>query len=173
MLALFLVYLVMASLFESLAQPFAILFSILFAFPGAIWALGLTGTPFNLMAQIGLLILMGIVVNNGIVLLDHVNRLRQSGMSKEESILRVSRNEIIVNASTDLREVNHVFNVSLPQLEHRSLNGLLLEEFGHVPEAGESLALVGVHLEVIEASDTQVLKVRLTRIGSTTDAESV
>ena len=69
LLALVLVYLVMASLFESLAQPFAILFSIPFALPGAAWMLAATGTPFNLMAQIGLLILMGIVVNNGIVLL--------------------------------------------------------------------------------------------------------
>jgi HAE1 family hydrophobic/amphiphilic exporter-1 len=76
LLALLLVYLVMASLFESLAQPFAILLSILFALPGAAWMLAATGTSFNLMAQIGLLILMGIVVNNGIVLLDHVNRLR-------------------------------------------------------------------------------------------------
>ncbi|MGD8439287.1 MAG: efflux RND transporter permease subunit, partial [Holophagae bacterium] len=63
MLALILVYLVMASLFESLTRPFAILFAIPFALPGTAWMLAATGTPFNLMAQIGLLILMGIVVN--------------------------------------------------------------------------------------------------------------
>jgi HAE1 family hydrophobic/amphiphilic exporter-1 len=105
LLALFLVYLVMASLFESLAQPFAILCSILFALPGAIWALGLTGTPFNLMAQIGLLILMGIVVNNGIVLLDHVNRLRATGLDRYESILEAGRDRlrpVLMTAATTI-----------------------------------------------------------------------
>lgn len=94
LLALILVYLVMASLFESLAQPFAILFAILFAVPGALWTLAATGTPFNLMAQIGLLILMGIVVNNGIVLLDHVNQLRRRGLSKHEAILQGGRDRL-------------------------------------------------------------------------------
>jgi HAE1 family hydrophobic/amphiphilic exporter-1 len=105
LLALFLVYLVMASLFESLAQPFAILCSILFALPGATWALGLTGTPFNLMAQIGILILMGIVVNNGIVLLDHVNRLRASGLDKYESIIEAGRDRlrpVLMTAATTI-----------------------------------------------------------------------
>jgi HAE1 family hydrophobic/amphiphilic exporter-1 len=105
LLALFLVYLVMASLFESLAQPFAILCSILFALPGAVWALALTGTPFNLMAQIGLLILMGIVVNNGIVLLDHVNRLRLSGMGRHESIIEAGRDRlrpVLMTAATTI-----------------------------------------------------------------------
>ncbi|HVT44984.1 MAG TPA: efflux RND transporter permease subunit [Thermoanaerobaculia bacterium] len=105
LLALLLVYIVMASLFESLAQPFAILFSIPFAIPGAIWMLTITRTPFNLMAQIGLLILMGIVVNNGIVLLDHMNQLRRSGLSREESILQAGRDRlraILMTASTTI-----------------------------------------------------------------------
>jgi hydrophobic/amphiphilic exporter-1 (mainly G- bacteria), HAE1 family len=93
----------MASLFESLAQPFAILFSIPFALPGTVWFLAATRTPFNLMAQIGLLILMGIVVNNGIVLLDHMNHLRKSGLSREESVLQAGRDRlraILMTAST-------------------------------------------------------------------------
>ncbi|MGA7616484.1 MAG: efflux RND transporter permease subunit [Thermoanaerobaculia bacterium] len=105
LLALALVYLVMASLFESLAQPFAILFSIPFALPGAIWMLAITRTPFNLMAQIGLLILMGIVVNNGIVLLDHMNQLRAGGLSREESVLQAGRDRlraILMTASTTI-----------------------------------------------------------------------
>ncbi len=103
LLALILVYLVMASLFESLAQPFAILFSILFAVPGAAWMLAATGTVFNLMAQIGLLILMGIVVNNGIVLLDHVHQLRQRGLPRDEAILLAGRERlrpILMTAAT-------------------------------------------------------------------------
>ena len=105
LLALVLVYLVMASLFESLTQPFAILFAILFAFPGVAWMLAATGTPFNLMAQIGLLILMGIVVNNGIVLVDHMNHFRREGFSAEEAILRAGRDRlrpILMTAATTI-----------------------------------------------------------------------
>ncbi|HEY0787449.1 MAG TPA: efflux RND transporter permease subunit, partial [Thermoanaerobaculia bacterium] len=103
LLALLLVYLVMASLFESLAQPFSILFSIPFAIPGAVWFLAATRTPFNLMAQIGLLILMGIVVNNGIVLLDHMNQLRKQGLDREEAVLQAGRHRlraILMTAAT-------------------------------------------------------------------------
>ncbi|HWM90276.1 MAG TPA: efflux RND transporter permease subunit [Thermoanaerobaculia bacterium] len=105
LLALALVYLVMASLFESLAQPFAILFAILFAFPGAIWLVVLTGTPFNMMAQIGLLILMGVVVNNGIVLLDHLNQLRKAGMPRDEAIIQAGRDRlrpVVMTAATTI-----------------------------------------------------------------------
>jgi HAE1 family hydrophobic/amphiphilic exporter-1 len=94
LLALALVYIVMASLFESLAQPFAILFSIPFSLVGATWFLTLTGTPFNLMAQLGVLILMGIVVNNGIVLLDRVNQYRALGHGREEAIVLAGRDRL-------------------------------------------------------------------------------
>ncbi len=105
LLALVLVYLVMASLFESLAQPFAILFSIPFALPGVAWVLAATGTPFNLMAQIGLLILMGIVVNNGIVLVDHMNHFRREGASGEDAVLHAGRERlrpILMTAATTI-----------------------------------------------------------------------
>jgi HAE1 family hydrophobic/amphiphilic exporter-1 len=94
LLALALVYIVMASLFESLSQPFAILFSIPFSLVGATWFLALTGTPFNLMAQLGVLILMGIVVNNGIVLLDRVNHYRREGRGREEAIVLAGRDRL-------------------------------------------------------------------------------
>lgn len=105
LLALALVYIVMASLFESLVQPFAILFSIPFALPGATWLLAATRTPFNLMAQIGLLILMGIVVNNGIVLLDHMNQLRKQGMPRDQAILAAGRDRlraVLMTAATTI-----------------------------------------------------------------------
>ena len=69
------------------------------------WMLAITGTSFNLMSQIGILILMGIVVNNGIVLLDHVNQLRRSGMEREEAILRAGRERlrpILMTAATTI-----------------------------------------------------------------------
>src|SRR2546428_2914031 len=84
----------MASLFESVAQPFAILFSIPFALPGAAWLLAATRTPFNLMAQIGLLMLIGIVVKNGIVLLDHMNQLRRAGLGRDDAILQAGRDRL-------------------------------------------------------------------------------
>ena len=87
LLALLLIYIVMAAQFESLSHPFAILISIPYALWGAAWLLLATGSPFNLMAQIGLLILMGIVVKNGIVLIDHVNALRRGGMERSEALL--------------------------------------------------------------------------------------
>ncbi len=103
LLALFMVYFVMAALFESLAHPFAIMFSLPFAVVGIAGFLWLTGTPFNLMAKIGLLVLVGIVVNNGIVLIDHVNNLRRKGMARQQAILEGCRERfrpIIMTAGT-------------------------------------------------------------------------
>lgn len=105
LLALFMVYFVMASLFESLAHPFAIMLSLLFASVGVAWFLLLTGTPFNLMAMIGLMILIGIVVNNGIVLLDHVNNLRRKGLPRSEAVLDGCRERfrpILMTAATTI-----------------------------------------------------------------------
>lgn len=74
-LAIAMIYIVMAALFESLLLPTAIITSILFSITGVFWALLFTGTPMSIMAMIGILILMGIVVNNGIVLVDQINQL--------------------------------------------------------------------------------------------------
>ena len=85
-LAVFLVYLVMASQFESLVHPFVILFTIPLALVGAVLALFITGTTINVVALIGLIMLAGIVVNNAIVLVDLINQLRASGMEKIAAI---------------------------------------------------------------------------------------
>jgi HAE1 family hydrophobic/amphiphilic exporter-1 len=94
LLALALVYLVMAALFESLLHPFAIMLALPFAFVGIAWICFLTGSPFNLMSQIGLLILVGIVVNNGIVLIHHVHQLRERGVERTEAILAGARDRL-------------------------------------------------------------------------------
>ena len=80
---------------------------------------------------------------------------------EDEPIQRVSRNEVIAAGDTDLREINHYFNAALPQLEHRSLNGYLLEEMGRVPKVGETFERDGIEMEVLEATGTQVLRVRM------------
>ncbi|UCF18837.1 MAG: HlyC/CorC family transporter [Gemmatimonadota bacterium] len=82
----------------------------------------------------------------------------------EEPIIRLSRNEILVDGTADLREINHFFNTSFPLLEHRSLNGYLLDLFGQVPQPGERISQEGVLIEVTAATDTQVLRARLTRV---------
>ena len=94
LLALVLVYVLMASLFESVTQPLAILCAIPFSLVGATWLLALTGTPFNFMANMGVLILMGIVVNNGIVLLDRINQYRRAGHGREEATLLAGRDRL-------------------------------------------------------------------------------
>ena len=81
----------------------------------------------------------------------------------EELIVRIDRNEILVSGATDLREINHFFNTTFPLLEHRSLNGYLLEILGQVPEPGEKIRREGVVIEVTEATDTQVLRARISR----------
>jgi len=77
--SILLVYMVMASQFESLVHPFIILFSIPLAAVGIVLALGLTGTTMSVTALVGCVVLAGIVVNNAIVLIDYVNQLRQQG----------------------------------------------------------------------------------------------
>ncbi len=86
-LAVFLVYLVMASQFESLLHPFVILLTIPLALIGSVWAMFLTGTTVNVVAFIGLIMLAGIVVNQSIVLIDAVNQARERGLEKHAAIL--------------------------------------------------------------------------------------
>ena len=81
----------------------------------------------------------------------------------EDLIQRVSRTEIIAQGDVDLREINQFFHTAFPLLEHRSLNGYVLEELGRVPDAGETLEREGVVIEVLDATDTQVLRARLKR----------
>jgi len=90
-LAVLLVYLVMASQFESLVQPFVILFTIPLGLIGVVWALFLTATTISVVAMIGIIMLTGIVVNNAIVLIDAVNRARQRGLDKHAAILFAAR----------------------------------------------------------------------------------
>ncbi len=87
LLALACVFFVMAALFESLLHPLVVMGCVPFASLGVFWIMMATGTPFNLMAMIGMVILIGIVVNNGIVLVDQVNNRRRGGMGLDEALL--------------------------------------------------------------------------------------
>jgi len=92
LIAILLVFMVMASQFESLRDPFIILFTIPFALVGVLWALAATGTTLSIVSGLGVLVLIGIVVNNGIVYIDFVNQLRRNeGMALEEAVKEAGR----------------------------------------------------------------------------------
>jgi HAE1 family hydrophobic/amphiphilic exporter-1 len=92
--ALVLIYMVMASLFESFAQPFTIMFSVPFAFIGVGLIMTFAGQARSSSSDMGLILLAGIVVNNAIVLVDHINRLRQQGLPRDEAIVTGGRHRL-------------------------------------------------------------------------------
>jgi hydrophobic/amphiphilic exporter-1 (mainly G- bacteria), HAE1 family len=94
LLALACIYIVMAALFESVLAPSAIITGIFFSFVGVFWFFLFTGTTLSFMAMIGMLVLMGVVVNNGIVLIDHVHQLREAGLARERALVQGSRDRL-------------------------------------------------------------------------------
>ena len=93
-LAIFLVYLVMASQFESLLHPFVILFTIPLALVGAVAALLLTRSPISVVVFIGLILLVGLVTKNAIILIDKVNQLREEGVAKRTALVEGARSRL-------------------------------------------------------------------------------
>ncbi len=87
-LAVALIYLIMVAQFQSLLSPFIVMFTVPLGFTGGFLALFLTGNPVSVVAFLGLIILTGVVVNNGIVFVDYINVLRRSGLDKREAIIR-------------------------------------------------------------------------------------
>jgi len=92
LIAIILVFVVMASQFESLRDPFIIMFTLPFAIIGVLWGLFLTRTPISIISLLGVLILVGIVVNNGIVYIDYTNQLRRKhGLSLFDAVKEAGR----------------------------------------------------------------------------------
>jgi HAE1 family hydrophobic/amphiphilic exporter-1 len=91
LIAFIVVYMVMAGIFESLVQPFVIIFTVPLAIIGVAWALYLTGTIISVTALIGMVMLIGIVVNNGIIMVDFMNQLREEGMAMEEAVIAAAK----------------------------------------------------------------------------------
>jgi HAE1 family hydrophobic/amphiphilic exporter-1 len=128
-LAIFLVYLVMASQFESLLHPFVILFAIPLAAVGVALALWLTDTRLSVIVFIGLIMLAGIVVNNAIVLVDLINKLRERGMERVEAIREAARLRLRPIMMTTLTTVLGLTPMALGLGEGIDL---------HLPDAGRS-----------------------------------
>ena len=94
LLAVFLIYIVMAALFESTLLPLSILTSVPLAFIGVFWVMYLTHTPLDTVSFIGCILMVGIIVNNGIVIVDHINTLRRGGLDRTEAVIQAGRDRI-------------------------------------------------------------------------------
>lgn len=93
-LAILFMYLIMVAQFQSLMSPFIIMFTIPLAFTGGFLGLFISGSEVSVIAMIGFVMLAGIIVNNGIVLIDYMNQLREGGMEKREAILTAGRTRL-------------------------------------------------------------------------------
>jgi HAE1 family hydrophobic/amphiphilic exporter-1 len=103
--ALPLVYMLLSALFESFAQPFTIMFSVPFALIGVGIVMKLASQPWDTMTMIGLIVLVGVVVNNAIVLINHINFLRRSGLARNEAIVQGGQHRlrpILITAVTTI-----------------------------------------------------------------------
>jgi putative hemolysin len=107
------------------------------------------------------------------VLEELVGEIHDETDVETEEMVKVSPVSLEVDAGIDLRDVNEELDVSLPKDEHRSLNGFILEELGQVPNKGTVLERGGVRIEILEATETQVVRARLTKLAEETEeAES-
>ena len=137
----------MGVLFESFVLPLSVIVSIPLSFFGAYWLLYITGTPFDLMAMIGLIILIGIVVNNAIVLIDMINRLRKEGLSRRDAIIEAGHHRfrpILMTAFTT------IFGMLPMAVGNASLIGMPYAPLGRVMIGGllssTALTLIAVPL---------------------------
>ena len=94
MLAIMLIYMIMASQFKSLLDPFIIMFSVPMGLIGVIWMLFLTNTTLSIESFMGVIMMIGIVVSNGILLVDYTNRLRGEGIELHEAVIRAGRTRL-------------------------------------------------------------------------------
>lgn len=112
-LALAFMYLIMVAQFQSLLSPFIVMFTVPLAFTGGFLALFLTDNPLSVIAMIGFVMLSGIIVNNGIVLVDYTNQLRLSGMEKREALVEAGRTRLRPVIMTALTTILGLFAMAL------------------------------------------------------------
>jgi HAE1 family hydrophobic/amphiphilic exporter-1 len=115
-LSVVLVFILMGTLFESAILPLSVLFSIPFAFTGSIWLLAITGMALDINGSVGFILLAGIVVNNAIVLIDHINRLRHSGLSRHDAIIRGGRERLRPILMTAMTTIFGLLPMAMPSV---------------------------------------------------------
>ena len=106
------------------------------------------------------------------VLEELVGEIHDETDSTERSVFKISRSEIFASGNAELREINYAINVTLPHFEHRSLNGWLLEEAGRVPGVGEVIRAGDVTIEILDATETQIVRTRIRRGPPLEDGEA-
>ena len=105
LLAVVFIYLIMVAQFQSLLSPFIIMFSIPLAFTGGFIALFITGNELGIISMLGFIMLAGLIVNNGIVLIDYINQARRQGMKKHDAIIDAGKTRerpILMTAMTTI-----------------------------------------------------------------------
>jgi multidrug efflux pump subunit AcrB len=112
-LALLLVYMVMASQFRSLIDPFIIMFSVPLGMIGVIWSLFLTRTTLNVTSFMGIIMMVGIVVSNGVLLVEYINELRRHGLGLREAVVRAGRTRLRPIVMTSLTTLVGLFPMAL------------------------------------------------------------
>ncbi|MBS3819459.1 efflux RND transporter permease subunit [bacterium] len=154
LLAVILVYMIMAAQFESLLHPFLILFTLPMGLTGSVWALFMTGQTLNVISVIGMVVLAGIVVNDAIVKIDFTNQLKRKGMELRESIMEASRVRLRPILMTTVTTVLGLFPMSLglgrgselqQPLAISVIGGLILATF-------LTLILIPLAYEIVEKS---------------------
>jgi hydrophobe/amphiphile efflux-1 (HAE1) family protein len=112
-LALLLVYMVMASQFRSLLDPFIIMFSVPLGMIGVVWALFLTNTTLNVTSFMGIIMMVGIVVSNGVLLVEYINELRRHGQGLHEAVVQAGRTRLRPIVMTSLTTLVGLFPMAL------------------------------------------------------------
>ena len=128
-LSIVFIYMLIAFLFESMLMPFSIVLTIPLAAIGSVWAHYFTGTSMDEMSLIGGILLIGVVVNNGIVLVDYINRLRLTGMERTEALLLATRHRFRPIAMTALTTI---FGMIPLTLASSSELGMSFKSFGYM-----------------------------------------
>lgn len=119
-----LIYIVMAALFESPLLPLSILSTVALAFVGVYWSLYITGTSMDTVALVGSILMCGVIVNNGIVIVDHINQLRLGGMERCAAIVEAGRNRFQPVMMTSLTTILGMLPIAVGSSEGGVLNSL-------------------------------------------------
>ena len=159
-LSIILVYMVLASQFESLLHPFTILLTIPLAVVGSILAFFLLGKSFNMMAFIGIIMLAGIAVNNSIILVDRILQLRKNGLNRHEAILQAGQQRIRPIMMTSLTTILALLPLTLGIGESASLRSpmALAVIGGMVTSTLLSLVVIPCVYEIFESIKDRVVK---------------
>ena len=113
LLAALLVYVILSSLFESFKQPLVIMFTLPLAYVGVIFILFITGATLSAISFVGIIVLSGIVVNDGIVLIDHANQLRRKGLEPHKAIIQAGSDRMRPVLITSITTIGGMFPMAI------------------------------------------------------------